>query len=108
MTAPVCGVCHGTLSDWRAGLTVTHNLTRINDGTHTDCTQCHVQPNAPYGWAAHHDALSGAPAENRVEINTNADMNYDSAAGTCNSACHDNLAPYNTIGTSTLYSRSRV
>ena len=66
----MCTVCHGTLNDWRAGLTVTHNLTEINNGTHTDCTQCHVQPNAPYAWTMH-DALSGAPLENRVEINTN-------------------------------------
>lgn len=92
-----CKVCHGQLNDWRAGLSVDHNLTKINDGTHTDCTQCHVAPDAPYDFASMHE-------NDLVEINNNAAMSYNTTNGTCSvSACHGSTTPTRGPGASTIF-----
>ncbi len=90
VTAAVCGVCHGTLDNWRAGLTVDHDKPSLNNGAHTNCEQCHVQPSSPYAWGTDHDALTGTPAEHRIEVNTNPLQNYDAVNGRCASICHTN------------------
>lgn len=79
---PRCDTCHGWLGDWRSGLTVAHNLPKINDGTHSDCEQCHVAFNAPYTFATMHE-------DNQIQVNNDLSMNYVPAAGTCTvAACH--------------------
>ncbi|PNU19659.1 hypothetical protein C2E25_11180 [Geothermobacter hydrogeniphilus] len=103
--APRCNVCHGYLNNWRAGMTPDHSTkTAINNGTHGNCSTCHVRPNAPYDVATYHDTSSplGSPTElgtpaHAVEMNDT--VGYDMAAGNCTNICHTNDATH-TLGTS--------
>ncbi|WP_020674949.1 CxxxxCH/CxxCH domain c-type cytochrome [Geopsychrobacter electrodiphilus] len=95
-----CDVCHGQLNNWRGGMSVNHNLPKINDGTHTDCTQCHVAPNAPYSFATMHE-------NGTVEINNNSAMSYNTTAGTCSVvACHGSVTPTRGPGASTIFTEN--
>jgi predicted CxxxxCH...CXXCH cytochrome family protein len=98
-----CDVCHGQLDSWRTGLTVDHNKPAINDGSHSSCETCHVQPNLPYSFATYHNTSSpveattelGAPGR-AVEFNTNA--GYDMATNNCTNICHGNDAAHTLSG----------
>ncbi|TYO97132.1 putative CxxxxCH...CXXCH cytochrome family protein [Geothermobacter ehrlichii] len=95
-----CDVCHGQLNNWRAGMSVNHNLAKINDGTHTDCTQCHVAPDAPYDFATMHE-------NGTIEVNDNTAMSYDPANGTCSvSVCHGSTTPTRGPGASTIFAEN--
>jgi predicted CxxxxCH...CXXCH cytochrome family protein len=93
-----CNVCHGYLSNWRTGMTVDHNKPAINNGTHGNCSTCHVRPNAPYTTAAtYHNTSSAYPDANAPlteltaagrAIEMNNSVGYDNTAGNCNTFCH--------------------
>jgi len=92
-----CDVCHGQLNKWRAGMSVNHDLAKINDGTHSDCTQCHVAPTSPYDFATMHE-------DGSVQVNNNASMNYNATTGTCSVAtCHGSTTPEHGPGASTIF-----
>jgi hypothetical protein len=94
-----CEVCHGQLNSWRAGMSVDHNKAKVNDGTHADCTVCHVYPDSPYVWATHHDTTP----THEVQYNSNAGLTYNATNGTCDSACHDDTK---VMGASTIFTES--
>jgi len=94
-----CDVCHGQLSNWRGGLSVNHDKAKVNDGTHSDCTVCHVYPDSPYDWVTDHDTTP----THEVQYNSNTDLNYNATDGTCNSACHDAAK---VMGASTIFPES--
>lgn len=103
--APRCNVCHGYLNNWRTGMTPDHSTkTAINNGTHGNCSTCHVRPNAPYAVASYHDTSSalGTPTElgapgHAVEMNDT--VGYDMANGNCTNTCHTNDVAH-TLGNS--------
>jgi predicted CxxxxCH...CXXCH cytochrome family protein len=98
--SPRCAVCHGQLNDWRAGMSVDHNLGKINDGTHTDCTQCHVAPDSPYDFATMHQ-------NDLVEVNNNSAMSYNATNGTCSvTTCHGSTTPTRGPGASTIFTEN--
>jgi len=91
-----CDVCHGQLNNWRSGMSVNHDLLKINDGTHSNCTQCHVAPDGPYVFASMH-------TDGLIQVNGNVTMNYNASTGTCNvAACHG-AVPERGPGASTIF-----
>ncbi len=107
--APRCNVCHGYLTNFRAGMTPDHSaIPKINDGTHGNCSTCHVRPNAPYGTVSYHNTVSAFPDGNVAAteltgparaVEVNASAGYDMANGNCTNVCHTN-DPTHTVGTS--------
>ena len=77
-------------------MSVDHDIANINADNHSLCAQCHVAPSAPYVWGTHHE-------DGTMEYNSNTDLSYDTAAGTCNSSCHDNTGAYAALNASTIF-----